>query len=48
MGFEACKLSEELWTGFMHDSFQTMIRFRQLQAQQPYPLLLLLLLHSIL
>ena len=35
MGLEACKLSEELWTGFMHDSFQMMECYRQLQAQQP-------------
>ena len=37
MGLEACKLSEELWTGFMHDSFQVMERYRQLQAQHPVP-----------
>ena len=37
MGLEACKLSEELWTGFMQESFQMIQCFRQLQAQQPVP-----------
>ena len=37
MGLEACKLSEELLTSFMHDSFQMMERYRQLHAQQLVP-----------
>ena len=36
-GLEACKLSEQLWTAFMQESFQMIIRFRQLQEQQPLP-----------
>ena len=31
------KLSEELWTGFMHDSFNLVEGYRNLQAHQPIP-----------
>ena len=37
MGLEACKLSEELWTRLMQESYQMIQCFRQLQAQQLVP-----------
>ena len=38
MGLEMSKLDEELWTGFMYEAFDLVMRYRQFQTQQPAPL----------
>ena len=37
LALEMCKLSKELWTGFMLNLFNMVERYRNLQAQQPVP-----------
>ena len=37
MGSEMSKVDKELWTGFMHETFDLVACYRQLQTQQPAP-----------